>query len=225
MAEKKNLTIKVKYPTAAKTSKALSPSAAVITVWNVQRIGLAAAALLGFLLLIVYAFSDDDTPPPAVVADSPSAQAAPAQAVPAAPKTPAAQPPVVTPVPVAANPSVAVALPHEQARIRRAVLAARITDKEPADEIVRGVTVPPGQLKTAYYFNELRGMTGKILYHEWLRDGVSVMKEPLQVGADRWRVSSHKTFDDKAAGQWTVRLLDDTGKLLDEKTFAVSVGQ
>lgn len=217
MAEKKNLTIKVKYPTAAKTSKALSPSAAVITVWNVQRIGLAAAALLGFLLLIVYAFSDDDTPSPAVVADSPSAQAAPAQAVPAEPKTPAVQPQLVTPVPAA--------LPHEQTRIRRAVLAARIIDKEPADEIVRGVTVPPGQLKTAYYFNELRGMTGKILYHEWLRDGVSVMKEPLQVGADRWRVSSHKTFDDKAAGQWTVRLLDDTGKLLDEKTFAVSVGQ
>ncbi|MDD5271190.1 MAG: DUF2914 domain-containing protein [Methylovulum sp.] len=242
MAEKKNLVIKVKYPTSAKTRQALSPNAAVITVWNIRRIALAVVALLGligFLILVVYAFSGDDagqaagqggevsqnaqdtngqTLEPTAVAEKKSGTA-----LATSPNAASTDKPVTTAKLL--TQALTVTGSQEPTRVRRAVLATRIVDKEPSDVVAQGVSVAPSRLTTVYYFNELRGMNGKILYHEWLRNGVSVVKEPLQVGAERWRVSSHKTFDEQAAGTWTVKLLDDTGKVLDEKSFVVSVGQ
>ncbi len=235
MAEKKNLVIKVKYPTSAKTRQTLSPNAVVITVWNIRRIALAVTALLGlvlFLILAVYAFSGDDPEQPSATGQGGEVNQNPphADGQASGPATVAEEKSAMalamaSPNAAGSDKPLTAASSQKPVRVRRAVLATRIVNKEPSDVVTQGVSVTPSRLATVYYFNELRGMNGKILYHEWLRNGVSVVKEPLQAGADRWRVSSHKTFDDQAGGAWTVKLLHDTGKVLDEKSFVVSVGQ
>ncbi|MDD5274245.1 MAG: DUF2914 domain-containing protein [Methylovulum sp.] len=246
MAEKKNLVIKVKYPTGAKTSQATQTIPAVITVWNVQRIGLAIGGLIVFIILLASIFSgnsdteqDEELKAPQVsenVRVVPQTTETHSVVKQPTPPTASSLNAVVqtnsqTPPPKVANTAKisvkpqAPTLSKEPPRVRRAMLASSITDKEPGNEIAQNVSVPPTKLTTVYYFNELRGMNGKIIYHEWLRNGVSVVKEPLQVSADRWRVSSHKTFDDKASGNWTVKLIDDTNNVLNEKSFTVSIGQ
>jgi hypothetical protein len=246
MAEKKNLVIKVKYPTGAKTSQAIQPSPAIITVWNVQRIGLAVGGLIGLILLLVYLFSGGGGEPKPEEALKDTQVSKEVIAIPKPsetntvvkqPSSPSVSNPNTIQADIQTQPLIvtdsakiivkpkASALPKEPPRVRRAILTSSITAKEPGNEITQSVIVQATKLNTVYYFNELRGMNGKILYHEWLRNGVSVVKEPLQVSADRWRVSSHKTFDDKAGGNWTVKLIDDTNNVLNEKSFTVSVGQ
>lgn len=226
MAERKNLVIKVKYP------RATQANTAVITVWNKPRIGLVAGGLCLVIFVIGYLFSAGDTGPvsmeegevaqgrtdmqgPAKVDGQPApASQSGAMASAAVNKsTPSAQP---------FDDAQSLPAPQMQARVRRAVLANRIINKEPLDEIKQPLSISPTTPITVYYFNELRGMNGVMVYHEWLHDGVSVTKEPLLVGAERWRVSSHKTLDSQSGGSWMVKLIDNHGNVLDEKKFTAT---
>ncbi|MDD2723184.1 MAG: DUF2914 domain-containing protein [Methylovulum sp.] len=233
MAEKRNLVIKVKYPTATKAGDGSQPTAQVITVWNVRRIGLAAGLLLGLLVLLVYIFSGGDGKPVAVVAKARESGGISQTSVASPAKTQAVASPEnhnAAPVdsrmsnekePLSINKQVGISQvapsSKESPRVRRALLTMRVLNKEPANEAPQALRVKPDKPVTVYYFTELRGMNGKTLYHEWLRDGIQVAKEPLLVSADRWRVTTHRTLDGQAGGNWTVRLVDDHGNLLDEK--------
>lgn len=237
MVEKKNLIIKVKYPTGAKANPDAQPAAQVITIWNIPRIAMAVGILLGLIILLVYLLGGHGEKPVTIVANGqvdnytrgePSANMAtqPSPVVGEGSQADA----ITLANAKAAKPALdgklqtVPTLPQEMPRVRRAMLASHINDKEPVTEISQTVQVQPSKLATIYYFNELRGMNGKILYHEWLHNGALVSKEPLQVGADRWRVSSHKTFDTEAVGNWLVKLTDGNGAILNEKSFTVSVG-
>ena len=60
MVDKKNLVIKVKYPSAGKKIES-SPN--IITTWNVKRILIALASLLLFISLLLYlALKSDEAP-------------------------------------------------------------------------------------------------------------------------------------------------------------------
>jgi len=232
MAERKNLVIKVKYPTSAKANNGSQPAAQVITVWNVQRISLAVGLLLVLFGLLIYVFSGGNDEPLAVVAQNKS-ESISKMPVKTSTKTQLVASPEIhdaTPVDsrtgnkkerlsylgLANNPQISSAT-KESPRVRRALLTTRVLDKEPVNEAPQTLRVKPNKPVTVYYFTELRGMNGKTVYHEWLRDGVQLAKEPLLVSADRWRVTTHRTLDAPANGNWTVRLVDDNGNLLDEK--------
>jgi hypothetical protein len=105
--------------------------------------------------------------------------------------------------------------------VARAVLTYDINDKEPAGEIAKVVNVAGKKPTWVYYFTELKSMHGSKVYHEWLKNGVLDSKKELIISGDAWRTSSRKLLADSEKGNWTVRLIDEHGRLLNEKSFKV----
>lgn len=103
----------------------------------------------------------------------------------------------------------------------RASLTYEINNKEPAGGIVRTVNVNHKKPVWVYYFNELKAMNGSKVYHEWLRNGAVVSRQALVISGDTWRTSSRKLLSDSEQGNWAVRLVDEKGRLLNEKNFKV----
>ncbi|WP_374089288.1 DUF2914 domain-containing protein [Methylomicrobium lacus] len=107
-------------------------------------------------------------------------------------------------------------------RVRRAVLAYRIIDKEPADLIGATVSVSRAQPVLVHYFIEVRGKTDQTLFHEWRKDGQLVLRHPMAISASRWRTSSQRQLGPEDVGLWSVRTVDDQGGLMNEMQFTVS---
>lgn len=106
--------------------------------------------------------------------------------------------------------------------VTRAVLTYSINNKEPAgDEVTQAVEVDGKKPTWVYYFTELKSMNGSKVYHEWLKNGVLDSRKELNISGDAWRTSSRKLFADTEKGNWTVRLVDEHGQLLNEKSFKV----
>ncbi|MGZ5043988.1 MAG: DUF2914 domain-containing protein [Methylobacter sp.] len=105
--------------------------------------------------------------------------------------------------------------------VTRAVLTYGINDKEPTGEIAKAVNVGEKKPTWVYYFTELKSMNGNKVYHEWLKNGVLDSRQELIISGDAWRTSSRKLLADSAKGNWTVRLIDEHGQVLNEKSFKV----
>lgn len=105
--------------------------------------------------------------------------------------------------------------------VTRAVLTYDINNKEPAGEIAKAVNLIEKKPTWVYYFTELKSMTGNKVYHEWLKNGVLDSRRELIISGDAWRTSSRKLLTDSAKGNWTVRLIDERGQVLNEKSFKV----
>ncbi|MGZ5027104.1 MAG: DUF2914 domain-containing protein [Methylobacter sp.] len=105
--------------------------------------------------------------------------------------------------------------------VSRAVLTYGINNKEPEGEIAKAVNVVGKKPTWVYYFTELKSMNGSRVYHEWLKNGVLDSKKELFISGDAWRTSSRKLLADSEKGNWTVRLIDEHGQLLNEKSFKV----
>ncbi|MGZ4989814.1 MAG: DUF2914 domain-containing protein [Methylobacter sp.] len=103
----------------------------------------------------------------------------------------------------------------------RAVLTYNINNKEPEGEIMRTIAIGKKKPTWVYYFTELKSMNGHRVYHEWLKNGVLVSKEKLNISGDDWRTSSRKLLTGSEKGNWVVRLVDEHGQLLNEKIFKV----
>lgn len=111
--------------------------------------------------------------------------------------------------------------PIDDKGVSRALLATGINNREPIDNFIAPVKIGHKQKLVLYYFTELRNLKERALYHEWLRNDKVVSKRQLYIGADRWRTSSKMTFSDRNKGNWTVRLVDKTGLILNKISFAV----
>lgn len=103
----------------------------------------------------------------------------------------------------------------------RAVLSYGINNKEPKGEVPKTVFLNGKKPTTVYYFTELKAMGNNKVYHEWLKDGVTVSKQELAISGDASRTSSHRLLTNSAKGNWVVRLVDGHGQLLNEKIFKV----
>lgn len=110
---------------------------------------------------------------------------------------------------------------YSKANVQRASLTYAINNKEPVAEIVKAVDISHKNPVWLYYFTELKAMKGGKVYHEWLRNGVIVSRQALVISGDTWRTSSRRLLSDSDKGNWTVRLVDKNGRLLNEKSFKV----
>jgi hypothetical protein len=105
--------------------------------------------------------------------------------------------------------------------VSRAALTYRIDNKEPVGEVVHTIDVSRKKPVWVYYFTELKAMKGRHVYHEWLKNGVTVSRRTLIISGNNWRTSSRRLFSDSEKGNWAVRLVDEKGRLLNEKKFNV----
>jgi hypothetical protein len=107
--------------------------------------------------------------------------------------------------------------------VSRALLTHKINNKEPAGELNLPVKVNKKQAVGVYYFTELTELKGRTLYHEWSNNGKAVFKHPIKVLGNRWRASSSMLFTDNDVGNWGVRLIDESGHILNKKSFKVII--
>jgi hypothetical protein len=262
MADKKNIVIKVKYPTSGRKPERPTPAMRKVTEWNIKRIVYAAALLVLFPALLLFYWLDDNTqdiplPPEAAVNSQPEENTQ----APRPGETGASQP-IITPQTGSTEIDKTVVKPETEVNkqkqtnsvtvkesvkklptpthknkaetqrplppklnkhVRRALLTHEISNKEPAGEITRTISVSNEKPLTVYYFTELKNMKGQKIYHEWRRNGTIVARNFLNISADSWRTFSHKLLSSKSEGNWTVKLIDEKGRVLNEKAFKVTL--
>ncbi len=105
--------------------------------------------------------------------------------------------------------------------LTRVQLAKGINNKEPFGVIISPVIVDNEKATGVFYFTELRGMKGETVYHEWLLDGKAVFTKRIKILGKRWRASTSKLMNRTYTGNWSVRLKDDQGRVLNEIKFVV----
>jgi hypothetical protein len=54
----------------------------------------------------------------------------------------------------------------------------------------------------------------------WERDGAEVARVPFYVGGARWRVYSSKQLDPEWTGEWSVTVVDESGRELHQEGFS-----
>lgn len=202
MSEKKNIVIKVKYPSSVSASGNAKESSKVLTEWNYKRIGLALGAVFIVVMSILYFSGSDDAKENITVAQS------------AAPEKQADNNllPVVKQVSEKIKPGLANA-------VIRAQLTKDIDKNEPVDKLKLPLKIGKKEKLGIYYFAELKGMKGKTIYHEWLLNGETVSKKKVNISSDPWRTASKQVIAYTMNNDWVVRLIDDSGNVLVEKAF------
>jgi hypothetical protein len=108
-----------------------------------------------------------------------------------------------------------------QGMVVRGSLARFIINKEPSGAVSLPLALGKNSEQTLYYFTELQNMSGKEIYHEWLYKGKIVFKRPIKITEQRWRTATHKTIRSNAPGNWTVRVTDGQGNILQQIDFKV----
>ena len=97
----------------------------------------------------------------------------------------------------------------------------RIPCDEPVGEIILPIKLSKKSSTSVYYFVELKTMKGHTVFHEWLLDDKLITRKKVSISDDRWRTSSRQLFVYSDRTKWTVRLVDETGKVLNEIRFNV----
>ncbi len=244
MTDKRNIVIKVSYPVAGKAAENVAPM--MVTEWNIKRIVLAVGALIFVLAGLIYVISNDtqkaDVDNATVLVNALENQAAPQIEVKnlnlprqvVAETNPlinskkelnkkAASTPVKQLIKTQRKEKVINDRVYLKVNpnVSRALLTYAINNKEPVGEIVKDVDISHKKPILVYYFTELKSMKGSKVYHEWLKNGAVVSRQGLAVLDDTWRTSSRKLLSDSEKGNWTVRLVDRNGQILNEKNFKV----
>jgi len=245
MTDKRNIVIKVSYPVAGKATD--NAAAKMVTEWNIKRILLAVGVLVLVLAALIYGISNDtektdaDNTVELVNAVDQSAEVKetetknldiPKQVVAETNSLVKSKNELnkkVASIPVK---EVIKKQPKEKVikergyskvnpNVPRALLTYAINNKEPTSEVVKSVDVSHKKPVWIYYFTELKAMKGSKVYHEWLKNGAVVSRQELVISDDTWRTSSRKLLSDSEKGNWTARLVDKGGRLLNEKNFKV----
>jgi hypothetical protein len=98
----------------------------------------------------------------------------------------------------------------------RAAFTSAVVDREPADSLKSLTT----EFDKVFFFTEIANMEGRQVKHQWIYDGKVVAEVPFQIGGPRWRIYSSKRLMKDWVGQWTVAVVDETGRKLREDSFA-----
>jgi uncharacterized membrane protein YgaE (UPF0421/DUF939 family) len=202
MENKKNVVIKVRYPASGKKAVYdVSSASKVITVWNIKRILLVLVGGVVLILVVLFLLLKQNT-----------------QKTDLQPKA-VLQPKVVLPekiVNTPVKPKIEI-----NKNIIRALLTFKINNNEPVDEINLPLKLSKNKSTLVYYFVALTAMKGRTVYHEWLLKGKLVTRKKVNISDDTWRTSSRQLFAYSARTNWTVRLVDESGQLLNEIHFNV----
>jgi hypothetical protein len=194
MEDKKNIVIKVKYPASGKKNEHDLATSKVITEWNIKRILLALLGVVLFIIALLFFLKPDtqntDLKPQAVLPEK--VIKVPVQPKPVQPKT------------------------EINKNIARALLTFKINNNEPVGEITSPLKLSKKKSTSIYYFIELLGMKNRKVYHEWLLDGALVTRKKVNISNDIWRTSSRQLFVHNVKTNWTVRLVDESGQILNQ---------
>jgi hypothetical protein len=200
MEDKKNIVIKVKYPVSGKKTEHDHSSPKLVTEWNIKRILLALFGV-GLIIVLLFYLINRDTQKIDIQSEAASQS-----------KVTLSQKSVNKP----SNQTNEI-----DKNIIRALLTFKIINNEPAGEISLPLKLSKNNSTSVYYFVELAAMKGQTVYHEWLLDDELITRKKVNISDDNWRTSSRQLFSYSNRTNWTVRLVNETGQLLNEIRFNV----
>ena len=207
MSEKKNIVIKVKYPSPGNAPGRTSTQPSVVIEWNFQRIGLVLGGLLlGLMGLFHFMGSDDKT------AGSENTQLA----LPTPQKPEQIAQPDKPQVTAKASVESQVSLSE---RVTRAQLTSEIKKNEPVDKLKLPLKIGKKETLWVYYFIELKAMKGQTVFHEWWLNGNLVSRKKVNISADPWRTASKQLITYTHNNDWVVRVVDESRNKLAELSF------
>ena len=194
MVDKKNIVIKVKYPTSENHS-GHTHTQKIITEWNFKRIVIAVlSAVLLLVLLFVFLLPSDtnktEEPPVSVASDVVD--------------SPLGKPELLL-----------------QKAVPRAILTLKIINNEPVGQLELPLKLSKDKSTSIYYFAEVKGMKGRTVYHEWLLEDELITRKKVNISKDDWRTSSRQFFANSIRADWTVRLVDESGQVINQIRFNV----
>ena len=203
MSEKKNIVIKVKYPSSGKASTKSISGSGVVTEWNFKRIGLALGSVLLAMMALFY-FVGSDKPQ----TNTSSAQLALPE-----------QQPETKPQPDKAITTPEQPKPDNNQFVTRSRLTSDIKKNEPIDTLKLPLKIGKKDTLWIYYFVELKSMEGKAIYHEWWLNGNLVSRKKVNITDDPWRTASKQLITYTTNNDWIVRVVDESRNTLTEKSF------
>lgn len=112
----------------------------------------------------------------------------------------------------------AAAAPVHRADVTAEVAIGKSIDKNmPVDT----ASAFPADVGSVVAWTRVTGAeAGTKISHVWIH-GADTAKVELNVGGSPWRTFSRKTIGSDATGDWTVEVLDASGKVLATKSFKV----
>lgn len=223
MEDRKNIVIKVKYPTSGKNSvDATKPK--VVEQWDVKRIAIAAGGLLAFIMLLVLVFSGDDeqatTVSQTVVSEKSVADMDETRAL-EKPLSKFEEKSVVNatdkPVLKAIEPTAKTI--ETSKTVLRSLLTFNIKDSEPQAAVTSPLHLSKTKPVSVFYFAELNNMKGKTVYLEWLLEGDLITRKKVNISGDNWRMTSRQYLNDNIKTHWIVRIVDHRSHLITQIPF------
>ena len=106
-------------------------------------------------------------------------------------------------------------------RISRAVIAGSLLEKEPVDIIQGPIKANKEKAIGVYFFTEINGMKGRVLYHRWYLGNKLVFKRKIHILGNHWRASTSKLMTYSQKGEWRAVLVNENNQRLAEVKFLV----
>jgi hypothetical protein len=210
MSEKKNIVIKVKYPTPGKVTEKHLSGPSVVTEWNLKRIGLTLGGILLAMMMWFYSSGDNENPN-VTTQTAQTTQPEQQETVAAAEKLDEKVSVTATTKPVT---------PVETSKaVARSQLTSDIKKNEPVDKLKLPLKIGKNETLWIYYFVELKGMVGQPVYHEWWLNGNLVSRKKVNISDDPWRTASKQLITYTKNHDWIVRVVDEARNTLAEKNF------
>lgn len=104
--------------------------------------------------------------------------------------------------------------------IVRAQLATKLQGLEPANSVGNQIKAKARGTVRVYYFNELHGLKGKTVSHQWTHDGKIYANVSAEIKSNTWRMYSSKALNSTMLGEWKIQVTDDKGNVLATRTFS-----
>jgi Protein of unknown function (DUF2914) len=211
MSEKKNIVIKVKYPSPGKVTEHHASGPPVVTEWNFKRVGVALGGVLLAIMTWFYATDSTDNKPSVV---SNTAQVVNTQQQVTTTGEPGESAATTKPVPTKS-----ISPAKTSTVVARSQLTRDIKKNEPVDKLKLPLKIGKKETIWIYYFVEIKGMVGQPVYHEWWLNGNLVSRKKVNISDDPWRTASKQLITYTNNSDWIVRVVDEARNTLSEKSF------
>lgn len=106
--------------------------------------------------------------------------------------------------------------------LQRAQLTWEIRDREPTTALPASISLGSKEVIRVYFFNELQGLKGQTVYHDWYLNDERVARVDINTYLDQMRASSGKYINQEMLGEWRVEAVTESGENLGTGSFSVS---
>lgn len=106
--------------------------------------------------------------------------------------------------------------------LQRVQLTWEVRNREPTTALPAVINLGSREVVRVYFFNELQGLKGQTVYHDWYLNGERVARVDIDAFLDRMRASSGKYINREMLGDWRVEAVTDSGTVLGSGSFSVT---